>query len=247
MNQLHEKTDLNGISFLFFDLDDTLIDHRTAQERGLIDLWTKFPPLQELDPKELTATFGRVNAGLWERYRDNSINKASLKRKRFENTFKELEVKNVDWREADAVYMDAYSRHWDWIEDARDVFVKLCEKYRCGIMTNGFTAVQKKKFEYFSFQRYCRLLIISEEVGYLKPDRRIFHYSAEMAGYPPEKILYVGDSYSSDIIGGLQSGWKTAWYVPEKDFLDNPAELKKMAEKPDLVFHAFSELLAVLS
>ena len=31
------------------------------------------------------------------------------------------------------------------------------------------------------------------------------------------EILYVGDSYSSDVLGGTSFGWDVAWYTKETD------------------------------
>jgi FMN phosphatase YigB (HAD superfamily) len=56
--------------------------------------------------------------------------------------------------------------------------------------------------------------VISEEVGYLKPDRRLFEHAAEQAGKDPRTILYVGDSLVSDVEGGIDAGWQVAWYNP---------------------------------
>ncbi len=204
--------DFNAISFIYFDLDDTLIDHKKAQDRALVDVWTQYPQMQHIEPLEFVAEFGTTNYRLWEAYRNSEVTQHELRRLRFEDTFQRLGISSVEWREVDKVYMDCYSRHWDWIPDARNTFVRIAEQYPVGIMTNGFTFIQKKKFEYFSLNRYARHLIISEEAGHLKPDTRIFDFAAELAGCNPGELLYVGDSYSSDVTGGINSGWKTAWY-----------------------------------
>lgn len=230
---------LDGISFIYFDLDDTLIDHKKAQNRALVDLWTRFAGLQSVQPEVLVSVYAQINNRLWDVYRNMGIGQNELKRMRFEQTFSELGVRDLDWREADAAYMMYYQRHWDWIDDAREVFVELSKSYPLGILTNGFNDIQKKKFEHFSLHRHARHLIISEQTGYLKPDSRIFQYAATKTGLPAEKLLYVGDSHSSDIEGGSRSGWKTAWYAQGK----NPA----VSTEADLVFIHFSELLKELS
>ncbi len=238
-NQFPLNSGFNEVSFIFFDLDDTLIDHKKAQKRALMDLWSHFPQLQMVSPEAFAAAYAEVNNRLWEAYRNNDVDQYTLKRRRLEYTFGELQVEMPDWKEADEIYMQYYQRHWEWIDDAREAFITLSKRYKVGIMTNGFTEVQKKKFEFFSLHRFSRNLIISEEVGYLKPDSRIFEYSAEQVNYPAEQLLYVGDSYSSDILGGKQSGWKTAWYVPQGPGPE--------ADAADFSFRHFSQLTEALS
>ena len=233
------RPDFRKIQCVFFDLDDTLIDHRKAQERALVDVWTQYPELHQVEPLVFAREYAASNYRLWDAYRKNEVTQSKLRRLRFEQTFRQLRVHSLDWREVDQVYMDCYSRHWDWIPDAREALIQISGHYPVGIMTNGFIFVQKKKFEYFSLNRYTRHLIISEEAGYLKPDPRIFAFAAEKSGFDPADLLYVGDSYSSDIVGGSRSGWKTAWF--------HPAELDPDEDLADLVFSGYAELLRALS
>ncbi len=240
MNSIPEPVapDFSSVRFIYFDLDDTLIDHKNAQDRALVDVWTRYPLLQQLDPLVFSNGYAETNYRLWASYRRNEVNQSELRRLRFEETFKRLKVGPLDWREVDKAYMDCYQRHWDWIPDARKVFIRLSKKYPVGILTNGFTFVQKKKFEYFSLNRYTRQLIISEEVGFLKPDPRIFEYAAEKSGYKSAELLYVGDSCSSDIAGGAQCGWRTAWY-------NQSGHLPESCHS-DFAFRNFNRLLEVL-
>lgn len=229
----------NGVNFIFFDLDDTLIDHKKAQERALVDLWSLLPQLHNIKPDEFTSTYSEINKRLWEAYRNNEIDRTTLKRRRLEQTFETLQAGKLEWKEVDKLYMDCYQHHWEWIDDAREAFVKLSRLFDVGVMTNGFIEVQEKKFKHFSLHRYSRHLIISEEVGYLKPDTRIFDYSAGKAGYDAGHLLYVGDSYNSDIIGGMESGWKTAWFTRDEAGNDDNVA--------DFSFHHFSQLVEALT
>ncbi len=232
------RPDFTKVRYVFFDLDDTLIDHKRAQERALVDVWTQYTELQQVDPLELASQFARINYRLWEAYRNSEVGQSELRRLRFEQTFRQLGVQAPDWREVDQVYMECYARHWDWIPGARDALIQVSRKYPTGIVTNGFTFVQKKKFEYFSLNRHTRDLIISEEVGHLKPHPRIFEFAAEKAGVKPSSLLYVGDSYVSDIAGAHSCDWKTAWYH-KGDRLPDP-------NLADLIFSSYTDLLDAL-
>ena len=52
----------------------------------------------------------------------------------------------------------------------------------------------------------------------MKPDRRLFEHVRQRAGealgaeVAPADLLYVGDSFTSDVEGGVGAGWRVAWF-----------------------------------
>jgi putative hydrolase of the HAD superfamily len=50
------------------------------------------------------------------------------------------------------------------------------------------------------------LMLSAGQAGYWKPDPRIFHRAAELAGCGPETCVYVGDNYYADIEGAEAAG-----------------------------------------
>ena len=94
------------------------------------------------------------------------------------------------------------------------------------------------KIEQFGFKETARQIVISEEVGVMKPHPKIFDHSTELVGVPRNNILYVGDSITSDVNGGMKAGWKVAWYK------SNPTELEAIL--PDLCFDDFDVLMKAL-
>ncbi len=53
---------------------------------------------------------------------------------------------------------------------------------------------------------YFDSIVISGEVGWQKPDSKIFHAAAAQLGAPPEAILHIGDSESEDVAGARAAG-----------------------------------------
>lgn len=60
---------------------------------------------------------------------------------------------------------------------------------------------------------FFEVLVISGEVGWHKPDPRLFAHAARQLGLRPEQILHVGDSWTEDVRGARAAGWQTAWVV----------------------------------
>ncbi|MBD4426876.1 HAD-IA family hydrolase, partial [Xanthomonas citri pv. citri] len=76
----------------------------------------------------------------------------------------------------------------------------------------GFTALQQIRLERTGLRDHFDALVISEEVGVPKPDPRIFDYALAQAGNPDrDRVLMVGDTAESDILGGMRSGLSTVW------------------------------------
>lgn len=221
--------------FIYFDLDDTLLDHRGAEKAALKDLCNRFDFLDAIDPEALIETYHQINKGLWERYGKGEIDRSVLQQKRFENTLENLGLDGSVYEEVGTFYMQAYRNHWRWIEGAFEGLHKVSNRYETGILTNGFAETQRKKFERFDLHKFARHLVVSEEVGYLKPQPEIFNHATTLTNREPEEILYIGDSYTSDIVGGSSFGWRTAWFTngtsPEED-----------KSKADFVFDNFREL-----
>lgn len=242
---------------LVFDLDDTLLDHKSAETAALEEVHGEFGEFTSIALHDWVAAYRETNARLWTEYAMGRIGRPDLQRRRFEEPMDRLGLlaSSQDGGAADGpvvgeaagrgqrvaeigtTYMNRYRGHWDWMPGAREAYHALAERVPVGILTNGFLETQRLKCDQFGFWETARTVVISEEVGIMKPDRRIFdHTRGEV---PPEKVLYVGDSLNSDIRGGTAAGWRTAWYCPD------PSK-RVEGHGAELVFGEFGELLAWL-
>ena len=199
-------------SFVYFDLDDTLLDHSEAERAALRDLACDLLGLDG-DPAaiaRLQETYHERNRKLWADYASGRIKKDELRRSRFQPVAGTL-GHGKSWSELDSFFMARYADHWRPIDGAMEVFEDVSARYPVGIITNGFADTQHAKLGRFPlFREVAHAVVISEEVGYLKPDPRLFAEAEERAGVPGESILYVGDSLSSDVRGALGAGWRAA-------------------------------------
>lgn len=224
--------------FIYFDLDDTLLDHKKAERNGLADVHQHFDEVRKISLSDLIETYHHINKGLWEEYGRGEIDRFILHRRRFEETFIELGIEASLYEKAGKVYMNYYRNHWEWIEGAKEAYEKISANFTTGIITNGFAETQWMKIKQFGFEDSARQIVISEEVGVMKPHPKIFDHATELAGVPRENILYVGDSFTSDVQGALKADWSIAW------FKENPTN--EEADTPTFWFDDFDELLKML-
>jgi putative hydrolase of the HAD superfamily len=68
----------------------------------------------------------------------------------------------------------------------------------------------ERKLERLGLDGYWDAVICSEQVNRLKPDPAPFLELARRMTLPPERILYVGNSVSYDIVGAKKQGMKAA-------------------------------------
>ncbi len=56
--------------------------------------------------------------------------------------------------------------------------------------------------------RYFDVVVISQEVGFAKPDPAIFERASDLLEVPPEQILHVGDELPADVRGARAAGFQ---------------------------------------
>jgi len=233
--------------FVYFDLDDTLLDHRSAERQALAALHAELGAEKALpiDPQTLQREYHESNVVLWRRYSLAEITADELRHDRFAVIVQRHGL-DADPMELSDRYMDLYSRFWSPISGAIETFRQIARTTPVGIITNGFAATQRKKLDRFDELRdLSASIVISEEFGHMKPSARLFDHALQMAGCSAERVLYVGDSWHSDVEGGLASGWNVAWYrsrnetrMPEGEWADR---FVSFAEWDELVEHCGGE------
>ena len=107
-----------------------------------------------------------------------------------------------------------------------------------GIVTNGPPS-QRVKCQAAGLSKLAPFILISEEIGYAKPDPRIFDDALRSLGLAtPEQVMFVGDNPVVDIDGAKRFGMKAAWVRRGRQY---PPGLRT----PDHVIDAVAELRAI--
>jgi len=212
---LHIPPSPMDIEFVYFDIDDTLLDHQQAEREALADVRDRYLTIfGTLSVDELQDTYHTINAPLWRQYADGKIGKQTVQQQRFERLLEAVGAPHADATLVARYYMQRYGEHWAFIPGARETFEAVAERHPVGVMTNGFAEVQEKKLDRFPMLRErSEAVVICEDVGVLKPDPAVFDHATDEAGVSPEDVLYVGDSYRSDVEGAQPVGWRVAWYA----------------------------------
>ncbi|MGE6343649.1 HAD family hydrolase [Bacillus mycoides] len=100
--------------------------------------------------------------------------------------------------------------------------------FKVGIITNGSTQRQKAKIINTGLNEYFDTIIISEEVGFSKPDKRIFELALNKLNVQSEDVLFVGDDLEKDIACCQNANIKGIWFNP--NMIKNNTDTKPYAE-----------------
>lgn len=203
---------------LFFDLDRTIWDFETNAKAALNDIYSQFNlQAQNITFENFHSTYKKINEQLWELYRIGKITKKMLSQERFTKTFEELGYKNPnDGRRAGELYLTYSAEKTNLFPFTHETLTYLSRKYELHIITNGFKEVQTGKLRNCNLEQYFNRLITSEDVGYQKPDHRIFEYAFKTANALAENSLMIGDDEKTDILGATKVGMNYIWFNPEK-------------------------------
>jgi putative hydrolase of the HAD superfamily len=200
-------------SYVYFDLDNTLLDHSKAESEAQTDTFNGFPEFEGTDIQSWLVAYKEENHKLWLKYQEGGIDREFLQYQRFYRPMKKLGLSTDRSEEIGKAYMQNYRKYWTWVDGAKEALEQVSDRFPVGIVTNGFLETQQKKIEVMELDQYTDNFIITEEIGVMKPHPRVFDVATERSGSERSQILYVGDSYSSDIIGGREAGWHTAWFT----------------------------------
>jgi len=197
---------------ILFDADGTLFDYDRAEFEALSDTFKKFG--YDFDPSYVEK-YEKINKQIWLQLEQGKITPDRLKVKRFEELLSVLEIQSNANGFSDS-YLDFLSNNTSLIHGAEELLKTIVGKVRLVLITNGLKKVQRSRFAKSTIGSYFDHIIISEEVGAAKPDKKIFDVTFSKMNYPEkDTVLIVGDSLTSDIKGGADYGIDTCWFNPK--------------------------------
>lgn len=214
---------------VFIDWDDTLGDWGTAARLAQEDVYQQFKIAEWGVPfEDWYEAYHTHNAELWHLYGHGQIDRPFLMMDRFLHPI--CAVKGIAKEDGEAfkplamemsaLFLAQTNAHFRLLPDAREVVAYLAGKYALTVVSNGFAEVQHYKLEKSGLLPCFRHVVLSEEVGALKPGARIFEVAMEMnrrelPNLEKEEVVMVGDSWGSDIEGAMNAGIDAVWISPE--------------------------------
>ncbi|MGD0802480.1 MAG: HAD family hydrolase [Candidatus Bathyarchaeia archaeon] len=135
-------------------------------------------------------------------------------------------------------YLAEWPRQTSFYPDTPALLGQLRGMYKLGVVTNfmdGPTA--RKVFDDLGYKKIFGSLIVSAEVGYMKPAPILFERALGELGSRPENALMVGDTYEADIVGAHALGIRCVlidlYGASEEQLKCSDAVIKRIGDLPE--------------
>ena len=199
------------IEILFLDLDDTILDFHKAERIAISKTIREFG----VEPTEdVLSRYHVINKWHWEQLELGTMVREEVLVGRFAVLFEEYGV-SVDPVAVARAYEKNLSIGHYFLPGAEEAVDALHKKYRLFLTSNGTASVQKGRMTSANLYRFFEKVFVSQEIGHNKPAKAYFDaVFAQIPGFDPAKAMIVGDSLSSDILGGINAGITTCWVNP---------------------------------
>ena len=221
---------------IFLDLDDTILDFHWAEQRALSRTFRE----AGLDPQPaILARYSDINRSQWELLERGILTREQVLVRRFRLLFEEQGI-SASAEELGRRYEELLADGHRFIPGAEELLRELQGKARLFLASNGCAAVQEARIASSAIGPYFEDIFISELIGADKPSEEYFRRCiARIPDYDASRALMVGDSLTSDILGGLRSGMHTCWLNPQgrpgRADIVPEAEIKSLSELPALL------------
>ena len=222
------------IKTVFLDLDDTILDFQKSER---IAIRKTFEIMGVPHSPEVIERYIEINVGLWQALERGELTREGVLFGRFERIYEELGVVRSA-PETQKLYQTLLSREHDFLPGGKELLedFRAHGKYKLYMATNGIPEVQRPRI---ADSGVGEEIFISYDIGVGKPHKEFFDKCFErIDGFKREECIIVGDSLTSDILGGINAGIKTCHFNP----FDKPYE----NIKPDYKINKLSELIPLL-
>lgn len=223
MTSNNNKDSARGPEYLWFDIDDTLWDMSGNSNIVLADVYASDPTVRRYyggaGLQAWLDCYHDVNRELWDAYNRGAIARDYLRSERFARPLRMAgcgadEAAGASAR-LDVEYLDRLGACTALVPGARELLERLHARgYRMGLLSNGFREVQHRKLASSGIAGYFDTVVLSDDIGINKPDRRLFDHALERAGVAACDSLLIGDNEQTDIAGALAAGWRALWFNP---------------------------------
>ena len=111
-------------------------------------------------------------------------------------------------------YLSALSEQIGLHFYARELLQYLSLRYTLTLLSNGFREVQYRKLDNAGLRSFFDHIVLSDDVGFLKPHSGIFRHALALLSATPDSVVMIGDNYEADICGAARVGIKQIYFNP---------------------------------
>lgn len=134
------------------------------------------------------------------------------------------------------LYLQSFTS--EMIPGVEEVLEILHRGYWLAVISNATSNFPRHTLKKSGLNKFFKIVVVSRDIGFRKPDPRIFKYALEKLQVKPEEALHVGDSIRHDVIGAKNAHMKVVWIKRGEE---------KVIEEPDYVISSIKKLPRILN
>ena len=228
---------------ILLDLDDTIVDYSGGTERCWEEAcFHHAADLGVIDPRTLYLAIGQTREWYWadpERHRRGRLDLDAAAREVVALSLAELGADDLPLAAKIAgayrVQREAGIQPFpDAVETIRWLRERGC---RLALVTNGAAVIQRSKVTRFELTALFDTILIEEEVGFGKPDPRIYTHALQQLDVDASEASMVGDHLEFDVGQPQRLGLAGIWVDIRGTGLPDST-----AVRPDRIVRGLSEL-----
>jgi len=205
---------------VLFDIDDTIVDTRTAFAAALAGVAEHYLPPLPADEAEARL---RAVVAMWRedphhRYRrytsglDTYEHQKMLRANDLHAAFSGPVLSDEDFVAWNAVFDAGFRAAWAAHHETEAALTALLDAgLAIGALSNAGTALQTAKLEKAGLLDRVPLLVGVDTLGVGKPDPRVFLEACRRLGTHPARTAYVGDEADVDALAARDAGLMGVW------------------------------------
>lgn len=232
---------------ILFDLDETLVNDDAASDQAWREVCkVTAEKLGLAGHVELLHQLNSARREFWSRPANRVILDGMLFPARVSIVMEALgrigRADEATARETVALYAATKLKYVKPLGNARNTLETLRgQDIKLALITNGDSEGQRTKLRVCGLTQYFPVCMIAEELGYGKPEARVFQTALDALQVSAADAWMVGDDLHNDIGGAKIAGITTVWCDYQGRGLPPQSRVK-----PDRTIHGIEELITLI-
>lgn len=200
--------------YLLWDIDGTVLNFHASEAYAIRKLFMEYNLCACTD--EMLRKYSKINEKYWKMVERNELSKSEILVGRFREFFAGIGVDESIAKEFNEKYQVVLGDYVEFVDKAEEILFYQKGRYILAAVTNGTRVAQERRLRLSGLDKVFDAIFISEVVGFEKPSKAYFDYVFENLGITNKKeVLIIGDSLTSDMMGGSLAEIDTCWFNPE--------------------------------
>ncbi len=230
---------------ILFDLDDTIISFEGVSGAAWEKCCSDFVNQNTLafSKQELLSQINAIRKWYWSDANRHTIGRANIieaRRNIVKIALSNLEVYDENLSNGLADMFSSYRVELICLfpNSIHTLKELKAQNVKLALLTNGTSHDQRAKIDRFNLSDFFDVILVEHEVGYGKPDTRIYKLALERLGLGAKDVWMVGDNLVWDVQAPQQLGIYSIWNDYQNSGLPEGSEII-----PDRIVSDISELL----